>query len=102
MIRNFFRYHNELVRELRSNKGQILRASVEYIQILKRDADKNRLADQERATLEQRNRQYLVRIQVTAHLHVFVSIEDLPPVAARHKGLMGLCPTTYLHESGII
>ncbi|MPC37447.1 Transcription factor E3 [Portunus trituberculatus] len=53
----------ELVRDLRHNKGQILKASVDYIRRLKMDADANKEAEAKRRALEQQNRQLHLRIQ---------------------------------------
>ena len=54
------------MRDLRHNKGQILKASVDYIRRLKLDADANKEADAKRRALEQQNRQLHLRIQVRA------------------------------------
>lgn len=59
----FGRYF-EMVRDLRHNKGQILKASVDYIRRLKLDADYNKEAEAKRRALEQQNRQLHLRIQV--------------------------------------
>ncbi|KAK4315925.1 hypothetical protein Pmani_012886 [Petrolisthes manimaculis] len=53
----------ELVRDLRHNKGQILKASVDYIRRLKLDADYNKEVEAKRRALEQQNRQLHLRIQ---------------------------------------
>lgn len=53
----------EIVRDLRHNKGQILKASVDYIKRLKIDTEYNKEAELKRRALEQQNRQLLLRIQ---------------------------------------
>lgn len=65
----FGRYF-ELVRDLRHNKGQILKASVDYIRRLKLDADYNKEAEAKRRALEQQNRQLHLRIQVQYSLYI--------------------------------
>ncbi|CAL4102063.1 unnamed protein product, partial [Meganyctiphanes norvegica] len=53
----------ELVRDLRHNKGQILKASVDYIRRLKIDVDYNKEVEAKRRALEHQNRQLHLRIQ---------------------------------------
>ncbi|KAG7164589.1 Transcription factor E3-like 1, partial [Homarus americanus] len=53
----------ELVRDLRHNKGQILKASVDYIRRLKLDIEYNKEVESKRRALEQQNRQLHLRIQ---------------------------------------
>nr|XP_053631090.1 transcription factor EC-like isoform X5 [Cherax quadricarinatus] len=53
----------ELVRDLRHNKGQILKASVDYIRRLKLDIEYNKEVEAKRRALEQQNRQLHLRIQ---------------------------------------
>lgn len=72
----FGRYF-ELVRDLRHNKGQILKASVDYIRRLKLDADYNKEAESKRRALEQQNRQLHLRIQVQYSLHMRLTERDL-------------------------
>lgn len=57
------------MRDLRHNKGQILKASVDYIRRLKLDADANKEAEAKRRALEQQNRQLHLRIQVCTDAH---------------------------------
>lgn len=54
----------ELVRDLRHNKGQILKASVDYIRKLKLDIEYSKEVESKRRALEQQNRQLHLRIQV--------------------------------------
>lgn len=63
IFQNDSRYF-ELVRDLRHNKGQILKASVDYIKRLKLDTEYNKEVELKRRALEQQNRQLLLRIQV--------------------------------------
>ncbi|MCL4130645.1 UNVERIFIED_CONTAM: hypothetical protein GTU68_014685, partial [Idotea baltica] len=50
--------------DIRRNKGQILRASVDYIRRLKSDLEVSKAAEDKRRALEHQNRQLLLRIQV--------------------------------------
>ena len=49
---------------MRSNKGTILKASVDYIQYLKKDQRKMKDMEDKQRQLEQTNRKMLLRIQV--------------------------------------
>ena len=54
----------EIVRDVRQNKGSILKASVDYIKILRREKDKKVLLEDKCRKLEQMNRKALLKIQV--------------------------------------
>ena len=54
----------EVVRDVRQNKGSILKASVDYIKILKREKEKKILLEEKCRKLEQMNRKALLKIQV--------------------------------------
>ena len=54
----------EIVRDVRQNKGSILKASVDYIKILKREKEKKILLEEKCRKLEQMNRKALLKIQV--------------------------------------
>ena len=60
--------HNEqyydLVRDVRQNKGSILKASVDYIKILRKEKEKKILLEEKCRKLEQLNRKALLKIQV--------------------------------------
>ncbi|XP_018018547.1 probable serine/threonine-protein kinase DDB_G0282963 isoform X2 [Hyalella azteca] len=53
----------DLVRDLRHNKGEILKASVDYIRRMKSDLDASKESDAKRRALEQQNRQLHLKIQ---------------------------------------
>lgn len=53
----------ELVRDIRHNKGTILRVSVAYLRCLKRDIDRIPKMEERRRQLEMQNRKLLFRIQ---------------------------------------
>lgn len=55
--------HYELVRDIRQNKGTILKATVDYVRTLKKENDRIPLVEEKQRTLEQQNRQLLLRIQ---------------------------------------
>ncbi len=59
----FYRYY-DIVRDVRQNKGSILKASVEYIKKLKSDQHKRRLAEEKNRVLEAQNRKLLLKLQV--------------------------------------
>lgn len=61
------RYY-DLVRDLRQNKGEILKASVDYIRRMKVDQDASKESEAKRRSLEQQNRQLHLRIQVRKSL----------------------------------
>ena len=54
----------DLVRDVRQNKGSILKASVDYIKILKKEKEKKTLIEEKCRKLEQVNRKALLKIQV--------------------------------------
>lgn len=66
MVKNwmniFCRYH-EVVRDVRPNKGTILKASVEYIKLLKNEVARLEPIDLKAKHLEQQNRRLTQRVQ---------------------------------------
>ena len=54
----------DIVRDVRQNKGSILKASVDYIKILKKEKEKKTLIEEKCRKLEQVNRKALLKIQV--------------------------------------
>jgi hypothetical protein len=52
------------VRDVRQNKGSILKASVEYIKKLKSDQHKKRFLEEKCRIQESQNRQLLLKLQV--------------------------------------
>lgn len=55
--------HYELVRDIRQNKGTILKATVDYVRLLKKENERIPAEVEQRRSLEQQNRQLLLRIQ---------------------------------------
>ena len=54
----------DIVRDVRQNKGSILKASVDYIKILKKEKEKKTFIEEKYRKLEQVNRKALLKIQV--------------------------------------
>ena len=61
------RYY-DIVRDVRQNKGSILKASVEYIKKLKSDQHKKRLLEEKCRIQESQNRKLLLKLQVSTNL----------------------------------
>ena len=61
------RYY-DIVRDVRQNKGSILKASVEYIKKLKSDQHKKRLLEEKVRIMESQNRKLLLKLQVWSDL----------------------------------
>ena len=57
----------DIVRDVRQNKGSILKASVDYIKILKKEKEKKTFMEEKCRKLEQVNRKALLKIQVLFH-----------------------------------
>ena len=60
----FSRYY-DLVRDVRQNKGSILKASVEYIRKLKTDQHRKRILEEKVRQQDSQNRKLLLKIQVS-------------------------------------
>lgn len=56
----------ELVRDVRPNKGTILKSSVDYIKVLKHEINRLRKAELKQKEMEQQNKRLLMRVQVIA------------------------------------
>jgi len=56
-------HHSDIVRDVRQNKGSILKASVDYIKLLRREREKKLALEQKYKTLEDSYRQSLLRLQ---------------------------------------
>ena len=54
----------EIVRDVRQNKGSILKASVDYIRLLRKDIPRKSLLEERCKKLEQSNRKALLKLQV--------------------------------------
>ena len=61
---HLFRYY-DLVRDVRQNKGSILKASVEYIRKLKNDQHRKRILEEKVRQQDSQNRKLLLKIQVS-------------------------------------
>ena len=62
----FFKYrYYDLVRDVRQNKGSILKASVEYIRKLKNDQHRKRILEEKVRQQDSQNRKLLLKIQVS-------------------------------------
>ena len=61
---NICRYY-DLVRDVRHNKGSILKASVDYIRLLKREKERKEALSERCKVQEQQNRKLLIKLQVT-------------------------------------
>lgn len=57
----FFRYY-EIVRDVRPNKGTILKSSVEYIKLLKNELTRMKQSEHRHRQLENQNRRLLLRV----------------------------------------
>ena len=62
------RYACVLSRDMRQNKGTILKASCDYIKRLKKDQDRMRMMEEHQKQLESTNRKMLLKIQVIIQL----------------------------------
>ena len=60
----FFRRYYDIVRDVRQNKGSILKASVDYIRKLKMEQQKKRILEEKMKLQEATNRKLLLKIQV--------------------------------------
>ena len=65
----------DIVRDVRQNKGSILKASVDYIKILKKEKEKKTFMEEKCRKLEQVNRKALLKIQVSSHHRTLVESE---------------------------
>ena len=70
---SIFRYY-DIVRDVRQNKGSILKASVEYIKKLKSDQHKKRLLEEKVRIMKTQNRKLLLKLQVMQQHQVFKSV----------------------------
>lgn len=54
----------EIVRDVRPNKGTILKSSVDYIKVLKHEINRLRKAELKQKDMELQNKRLMMRIQV--------------------------------------
>ena len=71
-----FRYY-DIVRDVRQNKGSILKASVEYIRKLKSDQHKKRLMEEKLKQQDAQNKKLLLKIQVKICTFSRTCLEDI-------------------------
>ena len=63
----------DIVRDVRQNKGSILKASVDYIKILKREKERKIHIEEKCKKHEQINRKLLIKLQVSfSRLSIFI------------------------------
>nr|CAD7264975.1 unnamed protein product [Timema shepardi] len=63
LVIRFTRYY-EIVRDVRPNKGTILKSSVDYIKVLKHDVHRMKQVEARQKQLEFQNRRLLLRVQI--------------------------------------
>lgn len=54
----------EIVRDVRPNKGTILKSSVDYIRVLKHEINRLRKAELKQKDMELQNKRLMIRVQV--------------------------------------
>jgi len=64
------------VRDVRPNKGTILKSSVEYIRILKSELQRMKQVEARQKELEMQNRRLVIRIQVHLYHLMFSIVEN--------------------------
>jgi hypothetical protein len=64
----------EIVRDVRPNKGTILKSSVDYIKCLKQEINRMRKSEMRQKETEMANKKLILRIQV----RIFLSTRGLP------------------------
>ena len=60
----------DIVRDVRQNKGSILKASVDYIKILKRERERKIQIEEKYRKQEQMNRKLLIKLQVKLGMRI--------------------------------
>ena len=66
----------DIVRDVRQNKGSILKASVDYIRILKREKERKGHIEERYKKLEQVNRKILIKLQVPKHQNTLYAVTN--------------------------
>jgi len=82
----------DIVRDVRQNKGSILKASVDYIKILKKEKEKKTFMEEKCRKLEQVNRKALLKIQEYEQImnNAGLSVEQTVWRPATSKQLEGI------------
>ena len=84
----YWRYY-DIVRDVRQNKGSILKASVEYIKKLKSDQHKKRLLEEKVRIQDSQNRKLLLKLQVIYFAIHATTTGPLAGQASKHFSLQG-------------
>ena len=72
------------MRDVRQNKGSILKASVDYIRILKKEKERKIHIEEKCKKTEQINRKLLIKLQVHNRNLILFNTRDIgPPLAQR-------------------
>jgi microphthalmia-associated transcription factor len=66
----------EIVRDVRPNKGTILKSSVDYIKVLKHEINRLRKAELKQKDMEVQNKRLMMRIQVSIEFRVLCHRTD--------------------------
>lgn len=75
----------DIVRDVRQNKGSILKASVDYIKILKKEKERKGLVEEKCRKQEIINRKLLIKLQVDKIIHYYKDLMK-PPLRNTSSG----------------
>lgn len=75
----------DIVRDVRQNKGSILKASVDYIKILKKEKERKGLVEEKCRKQELINRKLLIKLQVDKIIHYYKGLMK-PPLRNTSSG----------------
>ena len=75
----------DIVRDVRQNKGSILKASVDYIKILKKEKERKGLVEEKCRKQELINRKLLIKLQVDKIIHYYKDLMK-PPLRNTSSG----------------
>ena len=75
----------DIVRDVRQNKGSILKASVDYIKILKKEKERKGLIEEKCRKQELINRKLLIKLQVDKIIHYYKDLMK-PPLRNTSSG----------------
>lgn len=78
----FCHRYSDIVRDVRPNKGTILKSSVDFIKILKTDVERLRTVESSHQRLEAQNRKLLLRIQVNTTTLFYIQISVVKVLTA--------------------
>ena len=77
----------DIVRDVRQNKGSILKASVDYIKILKKEKERKGLVEEKCRKQEIINRKLLIKLQVDKIIHYYKDLMK-PPTTQEYEQRM--------------